>query len=44
MEQIALDRFGVGLPLLNKLQASGFIGEVIEVCGNPSRSRKGGAR
>ncbi len=44
VEQIALDRFGVGLPLLNKLQASGFIGEVIEVCGNQSRSRKGGAR
>jgi hypothetical protein len=33
VEEIALDRFGVGVKQLNKLQASGLIAELIELTG-----------
>ena len=33
MEEISLDRFGVGVKQLNKLQASGLINELLELCG-----------
>jgi len=46
VEQTALDRFGVGVRMLNKLQASGLISELLESCGKngKSRSGKGGRR
>ena len=43
VEQIAQDRFGVGMRQLNKLQASGLITELLEVYGK-SRNGKGGRR
>ena len=42
VEQIALDRFGVGVRMLNKLQASGLITELLESCGKNVKSRNGG--
>lgn len=44
VEEIALDRFSVGLRQLNKLQASGLIGELLDLCGKQQRSQKGGKR
>jgi hypothetical protein len=45
VEQTAQDRFGVGVKQLNKLQASGLISELLEVCGGSNgRSGKGGGR
>lgn len=46
VEQTALDRFGVGVRQLNKLQASGLISELLESCGKNGkpRSGKGGRR
>ena len=41
VEQTALDRFGVGLRMLNKLQASGLIDELFEIVGNSGRKRNG---
>lgn len=42
VEELALDRFGSGVKQLNKLQASGLIGELIEI-GNtgPNRNSNG---
>jgi len=40
VEEISLDRFGVGVKQLNKLQASGLIAELIELSGK-SNSRQG---
>lgn len=42
VEQTALDRFGVGVRMLNKLQASGLISELLETCGKNGKSRNGG--
>lgn len=46
VEQTALDRFGVGVRMLNKLQASGLISELLETYGKNGKSRngKGGRR
>lgn len=46
VEQTALDRFGIGVRQLNKLQASGLIGELLESVGKNGKSRngKGGRR
>ncbi len=52
VEQIARDRFGAGVHQLNKLQASGLIGELLETCGGTNgkrqahngNGRKGGGR
>jgi hypothetical protein len=46
VEQTSLDRFGVGVRQLNKLQASGLINELLETCGKNSKSKngKGGRR
>lgn len=56
VEDLALDRFGSGVKQLNKLQASGLIGELIELAntgpnrngngsnGHRAPSRKGGRR
>ena len=51
VEELALDRFGAGVKLLNKLQASGLIGELLELVnstprhpdrnGSPKRSGNG---
>ncbi|MEN8713511.1 MAG: hypothetical protein ABF384_01255 [Verrucomicrobiales bacterium] len=41
IEQTAHDRFGAGVRMLNKLQASGLISELLEVCGG---NGKGGPR
>ena len=42
VEQTALDRFGVGVRMLNKLQASGLISELLESSGKNGKSRNGG--
>lgn len=44
VEDIAQDRFGVGLRQLNKLQASGLIGELLDLCAKQPKSQKGGKR
>ena len=46
VEQTSLDRFGVGVKQLNKLQASGLISELLESCEKNGKSRngKGGRR
>lgn len=44
VEETAIDRFGVGLRQMNKLQASGLIGELLEICGKLQGSQKGGKR
>lgn len=46
VEQTAHDRFGVGVRMLNTLQASGLISELLESCGKNGKSRngKGGRR
>jgi hypothetical protein len=50
VEEIALDRFGVGVKQLNKLQASGLIAELFELCGKSdsrqthANGRKGAKR
>ncbi len=41
VEQTALDRFGVGVKMLNKLQASGLINELLESCSKNGKSRNG---
>jgi hypothetical protein len=41
VEQTAQDRFGTGVKLLNKLQMSGLIGELLEVCGNGKTNGNG---
>jgi len=38
VEEIALDRFGSGVKALNKLQASGLIGELIELANTTPRN------
>jgi len=43
VEEISLDRFGVGVRMLNKLQASGLIAELFEICGK-SDSRQTNAQ
>ncbi|MDF1813140.1 MAG: hypothetical protein P1V20_13160, partial [Verrucomicrobiales bacterium] len=45
VEQVAVERFGVGVRQLNKLQASGLIDELISSCrtnGGNGNTRKGG--
>lgn len=37
VEQLALDRFGAGVKQLNKLQASGLIGELLELVNTSTR-------
>ena len=46
VEQTALDRFGVGVRQLNKLQASGLISELLDSVGKNGKRRngKGGRR
>lgn len=44
VEQTAFDRFGVGVRMLNKLQASGLISELLESCGKNSKSGNGGGK
>lgn len=54
VEEISLDRFGVGVKQLNKLQASGLIAELLDQCGKSDsrqtngngngHARKGGKR
>jgi hypothetical protein len=50
VEEISLDRFGVGVKQLNKLQASGLIAELLDQCGKSDsrqtngNGRKGGKR
>ena len=44
VEEIALDRFGVGVKQLNKLQASGLIAELLELCGKSDRRQVNGNR
>jgi len=44
VEEIAFQRFKVGLRQLNKLQASGLISELLDLCGNQQRSQKTGGR
>lgn len=44
VEEIALDRFGVGVKHLNKLQASGLIAELLELCGNSDKRQVNGNR
>ena len=41
IEQTALDRFGVGVRYLNKLQASGLISELLESVRKNGNSRNG---
>jgi hypothetical protein len=41
IEQTAQDRFGSGVKLLNKLQMSGLISEVLEICGNGKSNTNG---
>jgi hypothetical protein len=41
IEQTAQDRFGTGVKLLNKLQMSGLISEVLEICGNGKSNTNG---
>ena len=42
VEEIALDRFGVGVKQLNKLQASGLIAELLELCGKSDKRQVNG--
>ena len=44
VEEIALDRFGVGVKQLNKLQASGLIAELLELCGKSDKRQVNGNR
>ena len=50
VEQTAQDRFGSGVKLLNKLQMSGLISEILEICGkgknngSSNRSRQAAAK
>ena len=41
VDSLAHDRFGAGVRMLNKLQASGLITEIIETCSSKGRSRNG---
>ena len=43
VEQTAQDRFGTGVKLLNKLQMSGLISEILEICGK-AKSNGNGSR
>jgi hypothetical protein len=40
IEQLAMERFGKGVRLLNKLEASGLIDELFEKHGNPNQRRR----
>jgi hypothetical protein len=42
VEEISLDRFGVGVRMLNKLQASGLIAELFEICGKSDSRQTNG--
>jgi hypothetical protein len=42
VEEIALDRFGAGVKQLNKLQASGLIAELFELCGKSDSRQTNG--
>lgn len=44
VEEIALDRFGVGVRMLNKLQASGLIAELFEICGKSDSRQTNGQK
>lgn len=44
VEDIAFQRFNVGMPQLNKVQASGLISELLDLCANQQRSQKPGKR
>jgi hypothetical protein len=44
VEEISLDRFGVGVKQLNKLQASGLIAELLELCGKSDSRQTNGTR
>ncbi|MEM6914943.1 MAG: hypothetical protein AAF491_00150, partial [Verrucomicrobiota bacterium] len=41
VEEIAFDRFGVGMLQLNKIQASALISEIFAICEKRQRSRNG---
>lgn len=43
IDSLAMQRFGVGLRQLNKVQASGLIGELMETYGKQSSGRNGNA-
>jgi hypothetical protein len=42
VEEISLDRFSVGVKQLNKLQASGLIAELLELCGKSDKRQVNG--
>jgi len=42
VEEISLDRFGVGVKQLNKLQASGLIAELLDLCGKSDSRQTNG--
>jgi hypothetical protein len=42
VEEISLDRFSVGVKQLNKLQASGLIAELLEICGKSDKRQVNG--
>jgi len=42
VEEISLDRFGVGVKQLNKLQASGLIAELLDHCGKSDSRQSNG--
>jgi len=44
VEEISLDRFGVGVKQLNKLQASGLIAELLELCGKSDKRQVNGRK
>lgn len=44
VEQLAVERFGKGVRLLNKVEASGLIDEIIETQGGPQRPAHGQRR
>ena len=44
VEDIALQRFKVGVRQLNKLQASGLISELLDLCGNQQGTKQTGNR
>jgi hypothetical protein len=44
VERLAIERFGKGVRLLNKVEASGLIDELIEIHGGQQRSNNGSRR
>ncbi len=44
IESLAVERFGKGVRLLNKVEASGLIDELLDTHGNGSRARSNGGR